>query len=148
MADLACFQRLVNPVRTEPKGTHHAAPRRAVPSPQTAAAMRCFLPRAPAAVSISHLLPLAPLQPPSSPSPGPAAAPLLWLWASAGSRSVFQLLEPAEAAISLVINPAAVGCAPVSVARGGLTAGGEKYTLPGWAPRMCVLLGLWGLQSD
>lgn len=105
-----------------------------------------LLPTAAAAAgSVAQLLPLAPLQPPSSPFP----APLLLLWVSPGSRSTFQLLEPAEAALSLVINPAAAGCAPVSGARGGSEPERAEPTRPGGLrARGCLLLRLWGRRSD
>lgn len=109
--------------------------------------MCCFLPRAPAAVLLSAPSPGSiPL--PSRPSPVPFPTPLFLLWISPGSRFIFQLLEPTEAAISLVINPAAIGCAPVSMACGGLTAGGDKYPLCLSGLRACVYCSGSGVYSQ
>lgn len=123
MADLRWFQRLVNPVRTEPKDTScRVVPCRAEPSraaPATAAAMRGCLPRVPAAGSVSQILPLAPSQHLSSPRP----APLLSLREPPGSRFYF----------------------PTARARRGAPKPGQKTT----SRQLCSRLrGAWWAQSS
>ena len=140
MLDSRWFQRLVNPVRTEPKDTRPAVPcRQQLPRCAAAclgAGRRVGQPD-PSSGSFLWLLP----------SPSPARFQLL----SPGYGNLqvaaftFQLQEPAEAPLNLVKKPPAANCAPVSVACGGLRVrGGWGWSIPHCLGmlRACVRTGL------